>query len=55
MRDFLETLIATLNGIEIKGKDNMDALLGCIVAAERELAKLNAEESTGEEVNIDGE
>ena len=27
-------IIATLNDIEIKGKDNMDKLLGCIMALE---------------------
>lgn len=56
MNEFLTTLITTLNGIEVKGKANMDALLGCILAAEHELAKLRAEESTGEaEVIDDGE
>lgn len=48
MKEFLTTLITTLNDIEVKGKKNMDALLGCIVAAEHELAKIEAEETTGE-------
>ena len=51
MKEFLKTLISTLNGIEVKGKDNMDSLLGCILAAEHELSKIEAEESTGEETN----
>ena len=52
MVEFLETLIRTLNNIEVKGKDNIDSLLGCILAAERELAKINAEEmSDGEQTD----
>ena len=53
MEEFLTTLIATLNTIEVKGKDNMDKLLGCIFTAEHQLAKIRAEESTGE-VSEDG-
>lgn len=56
MKEFLITLISTLNGIEVKGKKNMDSLLGCIMAAEHELAKIEAEETTGEiEESDDGE
>ena len=56
MEEFLTTLISTLNSIEVKGKDNLDSLLGCIIASERELAKIHAEESMGEaEVIDDGE
>ena len=36
-------IIATLNDIEVKGKDNMDKLLGCILALEAiEQAQNNA-------------
>lgn len=49
MKEFLLTLINTLNSVEVKGKSNLDAILACIVAAERELAKIDAEESVGEE------
>jgi len=56
MEEFLITLIQTLNDIEVKGRKNMDALLGCIVAAEHLLSKIRAEESTGEDGDtIDGE
>lgn len=55
MKEFLTTLIATLNDIEVKGKTNLDSLLGCIIAAEHELAKIQAEELTGEDGEIDGE
>ena len=55
MKEFLHTLILTLNDIEVKGKNNLDALLGCIMAAEVELAKIESEESIGKEVTDDGE
>ena len=51
MDEFLRTLISTLSDIEVKGKSNMDKLLGCILAAEHELSKIEAEESIGEETN----
>ena len=55
MKEFLTSLLVTLNRIEVKGKDNIGSLLGCIFAVENELAKINAEESTGEtEVTADG-
>lgn len=53
MEEFLTTLIATLNTIEVKGKDNMDKLLGCIMVCEHHLANIRAKESTGE-VSEDG-
>ena len=55
MEQFLTTLLATLNDIEVKGKANLDSLLGCILACEHELAKIHAEEQAGEEVIVDGE
>ncbi len=51
MEEFLRTLLATLNDIEVKGKQNMNLLLGAIMATEQELATLSAEESTGEIIN----
>lgn len=30
-----EKIIATLNSIDVRGQDNMDKLLGCILALER--------------------
>ena len=55
MEEFLITLISTLNDIEVKGTSNMDSLLGCIPACEHELAKIQAENATGEDGEIDGE
>ena len=56
MKEFLMTLLSTLSDIEVKGKANMDKMLGCIIAAERELAKIQSEDSTGEAEEInDGE
>ena len=55
MEEFLTTLISTLNDIEVKGKSNMDSLLGCILACEHELSKIQAENATGEEGEIVGE
>ena len=54
MEEFLMKLIITLNDIEVKGKENLDSLLGCILACEHELAKIRAENSTGEDGEIDG-
>lgn len=51
MEEFLRTLLATLNDIEVKGKQNMNLLLGAIMATEQELATLSVEESEGEIIN----
>lgn len=51
MKDFLERLAMSLNSIEVKGKDNMDTLLGCIIAIEHEIDKLNEDK---EETATDG-
>lgn len=34
MQNLIKIVISTLNEIEVKGKDNMDKLLGCINALE---------------------
>lgn len=50
MKEFLENLLKCLDRIEIKGKDNMDILLGCIVAIERAIKELDeAQEEQAEE------
>ena len=46
MKEFLYTLLTSLNNIEVKGKSNMDILLGCIVAVENKIEELSADEST---------
>lgn len=42
MEEFLDALIKSLCMVEVKGKDNMNILLGCILAAEEMKAKLAA-------------
>lgn len=44
MDEFLRTLLNSLNCIEVKGKDNLDTLLGCIMAIERKIAELDSNE-----------
>jgi len=50
MREFLNTLLASLNTIEVKGKNNIDVLLGCMMAIEQQIAALDepTEEAEGE-------
>ena len=50
----IRCVIATLNDIEIKGKDNMDKLLGCIMAMEglaQQMEQPATEEPMKEEAN----
>lgn len=42
MKDFLNQLLQSLNLIEVKGKTNMDILLGCIMAIEQAIEQLSA-------------
>lgn len=53
MREFLKTLLASLGTIEVRGRDNLDTLLGCMLAAERKIAELEAEEA--EETETEGD
>lgn len=46
---FLRGLLATLNKIEVKGKENMDCLLGAIMAVEGALTQLATPEETEED------
>ena len=48
MTNFLNSLLSSLNEIEVKGKSNMDILLGCIFAVENKIAELNTHEETEE-------
>lgn len=41
MGEFLKTLLKSLNQIEVKGKENIDILLGCIVAIERTIERID--------------
>lgn len=38
----IKMVISTLNGVEVKGKDNLDRLLGCINALESVVKALEA-------------
>lgn len=44
MNEFLHALLSSLNCIEVKGKDNLDTLLGCMMAIERKIAELDSNE-----------
>ena len=50
MKEFLETLLASLGEVEVKGRANLDILLGCMMAIEKAIAQLN-ETETKEETN----
>ena len=48
----IDDIINTLNGIEVKGKENMDRLLGAILALEAvKAAQENEQKEDGEEVD----
>ncbi len=46
--ELIRRVIATLDGVEVKGRDNLDRLLGCINALQ------SIVDSNGEEVKTDG-
>ena len=54
MEKILDRLIYTLGTIEVKGKENMDALLGCILTLEQLKAKLSQEVDGGDTGNEQG-
>lgn len=47
MKRIIQSLIATLGKIEVRGKDNLDMLLGCIQTLEKLLAILEEQEKEG--------
>lgn len=47
MEEFLTMLINTLNGIEVKGRDNLEKLFCSIAEAERKLAEIREEAPHG--------
>jgi len=54
MEQFLDNLLLSLGSIEVKGKDNLNVLLGCILAVEQlkeQLLKPEESESDKEENN----
>lgn len=48
----LQMVVATLNAVEVKGKENLSRLLGCINVLE---SIINKEEETKEETAEDGD
>ena len=42
----IDKLLASLNAIEVHGKETLDILLGCILAVERMKEEQNKEEET---------
>lgn len=59
MKEFLYTLLRSLERIETKGKDNLEILIGCIYAIEGKITEIEADEQIpgpiiNEEVNKDG-
>lgn len=54
MISFLNSLLLSLNSVEVKGKQNIDILLGCMMAIEKMIAKIEAEESAGEGEEVNG-
>ena len=55
MNEFLNGLLATLNCIEVKGKENMDYLLGAIMAVERAIDQLKQAEENEMEADHGGQ
>lgn len=51
MKDFLTTLLKSLNSIEVKGKENIDILLGCMMAVEQMISQLEAPAENDKEAN----
>lgn len=49
MTEFLTNLLNSLEQIEVKGKNNLDLMLGCMMAIENAICELNkgTEENNG--------
>lgn len=50
MKTIFDSLINTLNQIEVKGKDNLDKLLGCIQTLEQLKGMIKVQTVEAEEV-----
>ena len=50
----IKAIISTLNNIEVHGKNNLDMLLGCIMALEQMDAQMKQEAKKKEEETADG-
>ena len=54
MDTFLKTLLESLNRIEVKGKENIDILLGCMIAIENTIEQLNNPPTNEGEEEVNG-
>ena len=57
MKEFLKMLLKSLGLVEVRGKANMDVMLGCMMAIEQKISELEEqerEEEVGEEGGEDG-
>lgn len=52
--DTIKAIISTLNNIEVHGKNNLDMLLGCIMALEQMDAQMKQKAKKKEEETADG-
>lgn len=44
MRNLLQSLKNTLNQVEVRGKNNLDMLLGCLLTIDMAIAELDRQE-----------
>lgn len=49
MEQFVDNLLLSLNSLEVKGEDNLNILLGCILAVKKLKAELSKSKETEEE------
>lgn len=45
MQQILRAVIRTMNNISVKGQENLDMLLGCIMTLERVVSEMDAKET----------
>lgn len=46
MKQFLYTLYRSLDSLTVRGKDNMEIVLGCMDAISRKISEIEADEQT---------
>ena len=44
MKDFLRQLLTSLEQVEVRGKHNLDIMLGCMMAIEQAIKKMETPE-----------
>jgi len=52
MEDTIQKVINTLNTITVNGKQNLDRLLGCIMALERVLSEMHNKQTEDAESEV---